>query len=83
MTGGQDSAHSFADWCSSEVVPKCPKSKSAGLAKFRPGLLQVYHLIPTWDSTGFRGTDLAMGTDLQDGCVVVGSKIGPPELVPR
>ena len=26
---------------------------------------QVFHLIPTWDSTGFRGTDLAMGTDLQ------------------
>ena len=27
------------------------------------GLRQVYHLIPTWDSTGFRGTDLAVATD--------------------
>eukprot|EP00435_Cladocopium_sp_Y103_P007971 s948_g2.t1 len=51
VTAGQDSAHSFADWCTSEV----------------------YHLIPTWDSTGFRGTDLAMGTDLQDCCNILGT----------
>lgn len=51
VTAGQDSAHSFADWCTSEV----------------------FHLIPTWDSTGFRGTDLAMGTDLQDCCNILGT----------
>lgn len=51
VTCGQDSAHSFADWCTSEV----------------------FHLIPTWDSTGFRGTDLAMGTDLQDCCNILGT----------
>ena len=27
---------------------------------------EVYHLIATWDSTGFRGTDLAVGTDAGD-----------------
>ena len=58
VTAGQDSAHSFADWCSSEV----------------------FHLIPTWDSTGFRGTDLAVGTDSHD-CSTILATLGDAYIV--
>ncbi|CAK9102544.1 unnamed protein product [Durusdinium trenchii] len=51
VTSGQDSAHVFADFCTSEV----------------------FHLVPTWDSTGFRGTDLPVGTDAQDCSAILGT----------